>query len=358
MIRVLALSLYGSKAASHRVRFSQFQCGLAAEGIELNIQSLLDNSYLQRSFDGCRPSFRHVLYAYYRRYKVLRHAKTFDLAIVHCELLPFLPGWLERLLLQIPIIYDCDDAFYLRYRSGPYRLLGFILGGKADRLMAMSVAVTAGNTFLTDYASRFCSNVALLPSVVDTEHYRPSVLSSFQLVSAPFTIGWIGSPSTAHYLDLIVQPLEQLSLHLPVRLLVVGGSAPAISGVEVIQKIWSLEQEVQLIQQFDVGVMPLPDTPWSRGKCAYKLIQCMACGIPVVASCVGANVEVVGPNCGLLVQTPGEWLDAFMRLASDPALRQLLGQNARHMVQQRYSLKSALPILSTVIHNAISSNCS
>jgi len=351
-LRVLCLSLYGPQAASHRVRLSQFQPGLAAAGIDLQIQSLLDNAYLQRSFSGRRPSLRGLLAAYSRRIQALRQADRFDLAIVYAELLPFLPGWLERQLLHVPFIYDCDDAFFLKYRSGRLRLLQPLLGAKADRLMAATVAVTAGNTWLAAHARRFNSNVAVLPSVVDTDQFRHAAAPRAECSGGPFTVGWIGSPSTAPYLQLLVEPLQQLARERLLRLLVVGGPAPAITGVEVVEHPWSLEQEVPLIQQFDVGVMPLPDTPWARGKCAYKLIQCMACGIPVVASCVGANVEAVPPECGLLAETPEEWLVALRLLAADPSLRQRMGQAARQWVEQRYSLLSALPVLTDVIQRA------
>ncbi len=351
-INVLGLSLYGPQAASHRVRLSQFQPGLAAAGIDLQIQSLFDDAYLQRSFSGRRPSLRGLLAAYGRRLQALRQADRFDLAIVYGDLLPFLPGWLERMLLQIPFLYDCDDAFFLKYRSGRLRLLHHLLGAKADRLMAAAVAVTAGSTGLATYARRFNSTVAVLPSVVDTDQFRPSVLSQVEDSSKPFTVGWIGSPSTAPYLQLLVEPLQQLALERPLRLLVVGGPAPAVAGVEVIEQRWSLEQEVPLIQQFDVGVMPLPDTPWARGKCAYKLIQCMACGIPVVASPVGANVETVPKECGLLADSPGEWLAAFQCLAADADLRQRMGRTARGWVEERYSLHSVLPMLVDVIQSA------
>ena len=130
-----------------------------------------------------------------------------------------------------------------------------------------------------------------------------------------------------------------------------GGPAPAIAGVEVIEQPWSLEQEVPLIQQFDVGVMPLPDTPWTRGKCAFKLIQCMACAIPVVASRVGANVEAVPADCGLLAESSAEWLAAFRKLA-DPALRARLGAAGSRWVKERYSLRSALPVMEGVIRQA------
>ena len=353
MIRVLGLSLYGPQAASHRVRLSQFQPGLAAAGIGLQIQSLLDNAYLQRSFSGRRPSLQGLLAAYGRRLQALRQADRFDLAIVHCELLPFLPGWLERRLLKIPFIYDCDDAFFLKYRTGRLGGLQPLLGAKADRMMAAAVAVTAGNAGLAAYARRFNSNVIVLPSVVDTDQLVPAQQRRAPRLTAPFTVGWIGSPSTAPYLQLLIAPLQQLAQERSVRLLVVGGPGPAIPGVDVIQLPWSLDQEVHLIQQFDVGVMPLPDSDWARGKCAYKLIQCMACGIPVVASRVGANVEAVSPECGLLAESPAEWLAAFRRLAADAELRQRIGAAGRHWVEQRYSLRSALPVLTGVIDLAV-----
>jgi glycosyltransferase involved in cell wall biosynthesis len=353
VIRVLGLSLYGPKAASHRVRLSQFQPGLAAAGVDLQIQSLLDDAYLKRSFNGRSPRLRSLLVAYCRRLKTLRQSDRFDLAIVHCELLPFLPGWLERQLLQIPFLYDCDDAFFLKYRAGRLRLLEPLLGAKADRLMAAAVAVTAGNAGLAAHARRFNSNVAVLPSVVDTDQFRPAAPPPAERSGGPFTVGWIGSPSTAPYLQLLVEPLQELARERPVRLLVVGGSAPTIAGVDVIELPWSLEQEVPLIQQIHVGVMPLPDTPWTRGKCAYKLIQCMACGIPVVASRVGANVEAVPSECGLLAHSSAEWLAAFRRLAADAELRQRMGTAARYWVEEHYSLRSALLVLTDVIQRAV-----
>lgn len=352
MIRVLGLSLYGPQAASHRVRLSQYQQGLATAGIALEIQSLLDNAYLQRSFAGGRPSLRALISAYGRRLKALHQSDRFDLAIVYGELLPFLPGLLERRLLKIAFIYDLDDAFYLKYRTGRLSWLQPLLGAKCERMMAAAVAVTAGNAELAAYARRFNSNVTLLPSVVDTDHYLPAEPQPSDLPASPFTVGWIGSPSTAPYLQQLVEPLQQLALERPVRLLMVGGPAPALAGVEVIEQAWSLEQEVPLIQQFDVGVMPLPDSQWARGKCAYKLIQCMACAIPVIASPVGANVDAVPASCGLLAGSPAEWLAAFRQLAANPDLRKRLGAAGRQWVEQRYSLRSALPVLTDVIRQA------
>lgn len=352
-MRLLGLSLYGPQAASHRVRLSQFQPGLASADIDLQVQSLLDDAYIQRCFAGGRPSLRALLTSYGRRIQALRQMKHFELAIVYAELLPLIPAWLEKRLLQLPYILDLDDAFYLKYRSGRLSLLCPFLGAKIDRLMVAAAAVTAGNHQLFAYAQRFNANVHLLPSVVDTDLLRPLPQQPPATADASFTVGWIGSPSTAPYLDVLIEPLQQLACERPVRLLVVGGPAPVIPGVEVIEQSWHLDQEPVLIQQFDVGVMPLPDTPWARGKCAYKLIQCLACGVPVVASPVGANVDVVSHSCGLLASSSTDWLMAFKQLADDPQRRGQLGAAGRRWVEQRYSLRSALPKLEHAIRGVV-----
>jgi glycosyltransferase involved in cell wall biosynthesis len=346
LIRVLGLSLYGPQAASHRVRLAQFQPGLAAYGIELQIQSLLSDNYLQRRYSGSMILPDDLISAYVRRIWSLQQARRFDLAIVYAELLPLLPAWIEQLLLPIPYILDFDDAFFLKYRSGHLRLLNPLLGSKFDELLRGSAAVTAGNAHLAAYARCFNANVTVLPSVVDTDHYIPSDHTG---ETPSFTVGWIGSPSTAPYLQTLVEPLERFAAEQPVRVILAGGTAPAILGVEVIEEPWSLEREVQLIHQFTVGVMPLPDSPWARGKCAYKLIQCMACAIPVVASPVGANVDAVPLSCGFLANSASDWLAAFRQLSIDTELCERMGAAGRQLVEERYSLRSGLPVLASVI---------
>ena len=325
---------------------------MAPAGIDLQIQSLLDDTYLKRSFAGRRPSLRALITAYFKRLKVLQQADQFDLLIVYGELFPFLPFCLERRLLRKPFVYDFDDAFFLKYRFGRLSLFRPLLGAKFDRMMASAVSVTAGSAGLASYAMRFNSNVTQLPSCVDTDHYSPVTQKCSVLPSSLFTIGWIGSPSTSPYLQQLVEPLEQLALERSVRLLVVGAPAPSIAGVEVIEKSWTLQQELSLIHQFDVGVMPLPDSQWARGKCAYKLIQCMACAIPVIASPVGANISVVPPSCGMLPDSPAEWLSAFRHLAANPDLRNRLGAAGRKWVEQNYSLSTILPRFTAVIRRA------
>ena len=349
MIRVLGLSLYGPLAASHRVRLLQYQSGLQDFGIDLSIHSLLDDIYLTRTFSRKPPSLAPLIHSYLSRIATLLDSRSYDISIVHCELLPFVPGFIEQFLLgRIPYIYDCDDAFFLKYKTSKYRHLSPFLGNKIDNTIMKASAVTAGNDWLASYSSSLNTSVHILPSVVDTTRFRPSLIP---VQNDHFTIGWIGSPSTQHHLELLVTPLRELSTFIPIRLIVIGGCPPNIDNVEIIQHDWDFEKEVSLIQQFDVGIMPLFDNPWTRGKCSYKLIQYMACGVPVVASRVGSNIDVVTPDCGFLAESSSDWANALKTLALNSALRRTMGQACLNRVDTHFSLHSTLPSLSGVIHS-------
>ncbi len=346
MIKVLGLALYGPLAASTRYRLGQYVPGLAELGIDLRLSGLLGDEYLRRRFNGGGLPLAAMVHDGVERLKQLHQLGEYDLAILYCELFPFMPGWLERALIRKPYIYDMDDAFYLRYRLGRKKIARSILGDKFDGVMQGAAAVTAGNSVLADYARRHNRAVTQLPTVVDTGRYVP--VTGRQ--NAVFTVGWIGSPSTASYLPEVVAPLAALGAEAPLNFVVIGGKARAIPNVNVIELEWQEHTEVDLINTFDVGVMPLPDDDWARGKCAFKLIQYMACAVPVVASPVGANVDVVTAECGLLANTPQEWVQALRALRDDRALRSRMGEAGRQRVVEHYSLHTALPTLAQVIH--------
>jgi len=346
MIKVLGLALYGQLAASTRYRLGQYIPGLASVGIDLKICHLLGDEYLRRRFEDRTIPLSIILRSAYDRISDLADLKNHDLAILHCELFPFMPGWLEHALIRRPYIYDYDDAFYLKYRSSRFRAFEPFLGNKFESIMRGASAITAGNNTLMNYAKVFNQRTTLLPTVVDTSRYQPDPIRRTPTL---FTIGWIGSPSTAPYLNQLVRPLSELGQEGPVRLIVVGGKAPAIQNVDVIEMTWQEDTEVALLNRFDVGVMPLPDDEWARGKCAFKLVQYMACGVPVVASAVGANIEVVTRNSGFLASRPEEWINALRKLRDNIAIRGSLGRAGRERVVSRYSLTQNLPNLVEVI---------
>jgi glycosyltransferase involved in cell wall biosynthesis len=348
MIKVLGLALYGPLAASTRYRLGQYVPGLASFGIDLRICHLLGDDYLRQRFAGGGWALNAILRGALGRLSDLVQLRDYDLAILHCELFPLMPGWLERALICRPYIYDFDDAFYLKYRQPRFGSVSAFLSDKFDNVMANASAITAGNNILSEYARKFSPNTFSLPTVVDTSRY---LLGPPNPVNRPFTIGWIGSPSTAPYLAQLVKPLSKLGREGPVRFIVIGGNAPVVSNVETVEIPWQEDTEVELLNQFDVGVMPLPDDDWARGKCAFKLIQYMACGVPVIASPIGANIDVVSPNGGLLASSPEEWLMALRQLRDSPQLRQAMGRAGRKQVIDNYSLANNLPRLAGIIRS-------
>lgn len=348
MIKVLGLALYGPLAASTRYRLGQYVPGLASMGIDLQIRHLLGDDYLRGRFSGGSLPIAAMMRAALARVADLWQRNEYDVAMLHCELFPLMPGWMERALIRRPYLYDFDDAFYLKYRSGRMRLTSPLLGGKFDTVMAGAAAVTAGNHVLADYARLHNPNTRYLPTVVDTARYLPQPAKRGGQV---FTVGWIGSPSTTPYLSELVAPLSAIGQEGPVQFIVIGGKAPVVPNVTVVELDWDEDTELDLINSFDVGVMPLPDDDWARGKCAFKLIQYMACSVPVIASAVGANVDVVNADCGLLVSTPQEWTDALRLLRNESATRTQMGEAGRARVVQHYSLHQNLPVLADVITN-------
>lgn len=348
MIKVLGLALYGPLAASTRYRLGQYVPGLASVGIDLDIYHLLGNDYLRGRFRGDPLHLAGLVRATLERLDNLWRQHKYDLVMLHCELFPLMPGGMERALIRLPYIYDYDDAFYLKYRGGRFRVASPLLGRKFDTVMEDAAVVTAGNHVLAQYARQYNANTQHLPTVVDIGRYLPQPAKRG---SSVFTVGWIGSPSTAPYLSELIAPLSAIGPEGPLRFIVIGARAPAIANVDVVEVEWNESTELDLINSFDVGVMPLPDEDWARGKCAFKLIQYMACAVPVIASPVGANVDVVNKECGFLASTPGDWVDALRTLRGQPQRRAEMGQAGRERVMQHYSLHQYLPVLSSVIRN-------
>jgi hypothetical protein len=190
----------------------------------------------------------------------------------------------------------------------------------------------------------------IVPTAVNADKYRPRQRSPGQ----PITIGWIGSPSTFSYLAPLFPLLKELVASHGVRIHVVGagarGASTSFPGLELID--WSEASEIESIQNMDIGIMPLPDELWARGKSGYKLIQYMACGLPVVASPVGVNATMVenGLN-GFLAGTIEEWRGALLSLVEDGSLRQRMGSHGRRRALERYSLQSQAPRLVKLFHS-------
>lgn len=265
---------------------------------------------------------------------------------IEYEALPWLPYAFERLLLSgsRPYVLDYDDAIFHRYDQHSSGIVRTMLGRKIDRLMRGALCVIAGNDYLAERArAAGARRVEVLPTVIDLARYRQR--TSFD-AGGPLVVGWIGSPSTTPYLRSVEPALAALARARPVRLVNIGGTPWHSATLDVEHRTWSEASEVDDMLRFDVGVMPLDDTPWSRGKCGYKLIQFMGCALPTVASPVGANAQiVVHGTTGFHATSEREWIAALEALAADPSLRRAMGAAGHERVRERYSLGAVAPRL-------------
>ncbi|MCC7275125.1 MAG: glycosyltransferase family 4 protein [Alphaproteobacteria bacterium] len=341
-MRVLLLSRYGRLSATSRQRHLQFLPALAAAGITVDVDALLDDGYVRRMHGGGRPRALPIAAAYARRAGRLLAARRWDALWVEKELFPWLPAVAETILARCGarLVVDYDDAWFHRYDAHPSAAVRRLLGGKIARVMAAAHTVVAGNGYIAAHArAAGATRIVEVPTVVDT-----AIVVAAEPPARPFTIGWIGTPANARYLDPVRPALARACREAGARLLLVGAGADALDGLPGTVRAWDEGREAADLADMDVGLMPLPDTPFERGKCGYKLIQYMAAGRPAVASPVGVNGTIVAHGTtGFLAAGSDAWADALLTLARDPALRRRMGAAGRARAVAGFSLAAWAP---------------
>jgi glycosyltransferase involved in cell wall biosynthesis len=352
-MKILILTRYGQQGASSRLRFLQYFPWFESAAIEYVVSPLFDDSMLLRKYKHGGYHFLDFLSAYWRRIHALMSVHQFDLVWIEKEALPWFPAWLERwLLCRAPYVLDFDDAIFHNYDQHPNAWVRRLYGLRIDCLMAGARLILAGNPYLAQRARDAGAQwVEIIPTVIDLNRYpiqfRPTKTDT------SITIVWIGSPYTAKYLDIIQEPLARLGERYPLRLRIIGGTQRVIPKVEVEVLAWSEFSEVADIQACDIGIMPLLDSPWERGKCGYKLIQYMACGLPVIASSVGINTDIIREDeNGFLADSTEEWENALEKLIANAQLRQQMGQAGRQRVETDYCLQQVAPKLVSLFSTA------
>lgn len=333
----------------------QYRPYLEAADFEVELKSFFNADYLPSLYAG-RKSSSAIWRSYAGRLRDLFQAKgQADLIWLEKEALPWLPSVLEGNLLPsgVPIVSDFDDAVFHRYDMHRFKLVRTMLGRKFAHVMKNSACVFAGNGYLADYARRAgASTVEIVPTVVDLEQYR---MKGVKGVDSEPVIGWIGSPSTwRECVEPFLPVFRSIASTSGARIDAVGASMAYGEDKNIHFVPWTEEGEIERIHAMDIGVMPLPDTPWMRGKCGYKLIQYMACGIPVVASPVGVNTEIVehGVN-GFLAETPEDWVRALKTLIDNGDLRKKMGEEGRRRVEENYSLQVYGPRVASMLKERV-----
>ncbi len=358
-IRVLALSPIPEEGAGCRFRIAQYARYLNAHGYDVTIRSFYSASFFSQVYkpgDFLRKAVGFTGLAA-RQVIQLLDLKQFDLVFLYREAVPIGPPVIESIIAAsgVPIVYDFDDAIFLPNVSEANRVIHFLKApGRVKTILRHSRRVTVGNEFLAAYARQYNNHVTVIPTVVDTTRFVPRPAAPVDR-DRKLVIGWVGSPTTFAYLESIAPVLREVAARQPFTLRVSGAGRPVrFPGVDVEEVPWSLQNEVQLFNQLDIGVYPLADDDWSKGKCGFKAIQCMACGVPVVAAAVGVNREIIADGVNsFLAASPAEWVDKLVRLLSDEPLRARFAAAGRQTIEQRYSLRVTAPQLAAVLASAI-----
>ncbi len=368
-MRVLFLVIGPEAEPSSRFRVYQFVEPLRARGVEVEVRPRVGRRYFELGYGLRRPPWPlriawvggSFAWRSLRRLRDLWDARRFDVVVFQKETLPFGGARLVS-LLGLCAVYDFDDAVYAR-PAGPDGL-GRAVRWLAERVMSRQRSlpdllsrcdsVLAGSRVLAEYAARHNDRVEILPTVVDTEAYAmrsaPVGGPARSRPRGPVKIGWIGAPANAVYLEPLRPALRELARRHPIRVVVRGTTRFDCPGVPVELRGWrhyrTREEETRDLDDLDIGIMPLPEDSFAAGKCALKAIQYMANGIPVVASPVGANVDVIEDGVtGFLARTPEEWVERLSELVVDEALRARMGRAGRARVERHYSIAAALPRL-------------
>jgi len=317
----------------------QYYPFLQSRGVELTTRALFGDEYLDLLYSK-KSRWACVLKSYFRRFFVILYSsKKYDLVWLEKELFPWVPWSLEKWLfkvLSVPYVVDFDDAIFHQYDLHRFRIIRSLLGQKCDQVMQNSACFVAGNEYLAQRGRKAgARKIVKIPTVVSEKVFYPKNHEH----PVPI-IGWIGSMSTAIYLDKLYPVLRDLSKKYDFKFRVVGATLEW-KDIPLECVPWSEEKEVSLIQSFDIGVMPLVDSPWEKGKCGFKLVQYMACGKPAVADSVGANVEIIedGKN-GYLVSDGPSWERTIENLLVNPQQQDEMGRRGRSRFQKYYSLES------------------
>jgi glycosyltransferase involved in cell wall biosynthesis len=323
------------------------------DGVLIDHRSFMDATYLQWQTKNTHLLRRMLLYPVLlarRFWQVLFQAPKYDAVWICREMAPLGPPILEQLLVRTcrRVILDVDDALHVSDKASS-RLIPRMLrdNGKFARMAHSYSAVICGNRNLAEYYGEYSASVSVIPTAVDADRYAGIT----RVPSTVVRIGWIGTPLHRHNVEILRPSLTQLARERRFELVLVGLNDPLDWSLPAIRHIeWNLQEELQFFAHFDIGVMPLRDTAFARGKCAFKLIQYMAAGLPVVASPVGANCEVVqdGTN-GFLARSDEDWASRLRQLIDDPGLRERMGANGRALVRRSYSAPGFWPRYATIL---------
>ena len=356
MYRVLAFTIKPRASADTRYRILQYIPFAVRDGIQVNHHSLMSDSFFLWQMGNSHFLARLLLFPWLlilRLWQVLIEAPRYDAVWISREMAPVGPPFFELLLVWRcrHVVMDVDDALHIMDKQGSRWLPRLLRDhGKFSRMASRYSIIVCGNEFLAEFYRSHGGTVLIVPTVVNADDYTSVEPSPASLIR----IGWIGTPLNRHHVDIVGAALTTLARERQFEVVLVGIDEPLNWQLPHLRYLcWTLANEISFFKEFDIGIMPLKDSLFARGKCAFKLIQYMAAGLPVVASPVGANVDVVhdGIN-GFLADTDERWIACLRQLIESEELRRGMGKKGREIVREHYSVQSAWPMYRAILSGA------
>lgn len=335
------------KAPSQRFRFEQYFAILTEAGHTYQVAPFLSDATWAILYKPGHTLAKvlGILLGFVRRVGLLFTVPSYDFIFIHREAAPIGPPVLEWLIAKVfgkKIIYDFDDAIWMKDPASEQTFISSLKWQqKVRQICRWAYKVSCGNQYLCSYARQFNPNSFINPTTLDTEHLHNRIRDQHH-AGRPI-IGWTGTHTTLRHLDLVwpvLSRLEQEGHAFEFR--VISNQPPGHTALRALSYVpWRKDTEIEDLSQFHLGLMPLVDDPWARGKCAFKALQYMALGMPALVSPVGMNTEVVqdGYN-GFVCDQQEQWYAALRQLLTNETLRATQGAAARQTIVERYSVLS------------------
>ena len=329
------------KAPSQRFRFEQY-LDLLALDFFIEEHSFWDNKSWDNLYKSTNLIFKIFTFflAFFKRFILLFSIRKFDYVFIHREATPVGPPFVEFIISKVlrkKIIYDFDDAIWIHNVSDKNKAVKYLKSNwKVKYVCKWSYKVVCGNQFLAQYTTKYNSNVVVIPTTIDLNYHKTKPNTNSKI-----TIGWTGTHSTLKHLDLIISTLEKLEEKHDFDLVIISDKKPTykLKSLKFIK--WNKETEIEDLNKIDIGIMPLYDNDWEKGKCGFKGLQYMSLGIPTIMSPVGVNNQIIEhEKNGYLAHSNNEWIVFLEALMSNEDLRNTIGQLGKKTIEKLYSVKA------------------
>ncbi|BDB56768.1 glycosyltransferase family 4 protein [Flavobacterium ammonificans] len=344
MNSIVYFTKYTEKGPSSRYRSFQYKDILEKE-FHIQYYPLFDDDYINNLYANKKINYYQILTSYCSRiFKVLKYLRTDKIVFIEYELLPYFPPILEYLLYKtnVKIILDYDDAIFHNYDLHSKKMVRYLYGNKIPSIVKYANTVITGSPYLSSYLNRFTTKIVEIPTSVNYANYKSKC--QFKTSNNSISIGWIGSKSTSINIINIKEVIKKIyGINPKITFKFMGFDSNLKSQLDLPNVEfynWSVKEELIFLNDIDLGIMPLEDTPFNRGKCGFKLIQYMAMGKPTLSTPLEANVKINRNNSNLFATNKDEWVECINKFISNESFYREVGFRNQKIVEEYYSVEA------------------